>query len=191
MTRRPRSNARVLLFGCARLFRTGPRSPRRARRFDRGQGLVELTLTLPVLLTVTFGVLELGTLLDISHSISGLSREGANMASRGAVLDSVVLITTLNGQAIGLNDGGGVIASEVEVQGGVPIVIDQLATSGYASLSRVGILGSPATPLIGHGLQDGRRYYVVEVFAPYQPFTPLDAIVESLVPDTLYDRTVF
>jgi hypothetical protein len=175
----------------ARLFKIRFRRPRGGRRFDRGQGLVEVTLTRPVLLTVTFGILELGTLLDISHSISGLSREGANMASRGAVLDSVVMVTTLNGRTIGLQDGGGVIASEVEVQGGVPIVIDQFATSGYTSLSRVGDLGSPASALTGQGLHDGRRYYIVEVFAPYQPFTPLEALVESLVPDTLYDRTVF
>ena len=174
-------------------FGTRQRRSRRARRSDRGQGLVEVTLTLPVLLTVTFGILELGTLLDISHSISGLSREGANMASRGAVLDSVVMVTTLNGQMIGLDldGGGGVIATEVEVQGGVPMVIDQFATAGYTSLSRVGSLGSPATALTGHGLQDGGRYYVVEVFAPYEPFTPLEALVQSLVPDTLYDRTVF
>ena len=182
MTRRPRIPG---------LFRRRPRRSRRVRRCDRGQGLVEVILTLPVLLTVTFGILELGTLLDISHSISGLSREGANMASRGALLDSVVTITALNGRTIGLDDRGGVIASEVEVQGGVPIVIDQFATSGYAAKSRVGTLGSTATALTGHGLQDGRRYYVVEVFAPYYPFTPLEALVQSVVPDTLYDRTVF
>jgi len=170
-----------------RVFRT----LRSDRRLDRGQGLVEVTLTLPVLLTVTFGILELGTLLDLSHSISGLTREGANMASRGALLDSVVLVTEQNGRAIGLSDGGGVIATEVEVQGGVPLVIDQFSTAGYTAMSRVGNLGSPATPLVGQGLQDGRRYFVVEVFAPYQAFTPLDALVESIVPDTLYDRTVF
>jgi hypothetical protein len=160
-------------------------------RSERGQGLVELTLTLPLLLTLTFGVLELGMLLDISHSISGLTREGANMASRGGDLDSVLAVTSFNGAAVGLQTGGGVIASEVEVQGGVPMVVDQVATSGYAGLSRLGLLGAPATPLTGKGLSTGKFYYVVEVFAPYQPFTPLNALVNGIVPDTLYDRTVF
>lgn len=164
---------------------------RNRRRDDRGQGLVELTLTLPILLTLTFGVLELGMLLDISHSISGLTREGANMASRGGSLDSVLLVTAKNGVSVGLQSGGGVIASEVEVQRGTPIVIDQVATGGYTGLSRLGLLGAAATPLAGQGLSDGKHYYVVEVFAPYQPFTPLDALVNSIVPDTLYDRTVF
>lgn len=158
---------------------------------DRGQGLVELTLTLPILLTLAFGVLELGMLLDVSHSISGLTREGANMASRGGDLDSVLAVTSNNGAAIGLLTGGGVIASEVEVQGGVPMVVDQVATGGYIGRSRLGLLGFPAAPLAGQGLTSGKFYYVVEVFAPYQPFTPLDALVNSIVPDTLYDRTVF
>jgi len=177
--------------GLGHLLRSVGRASGSDRRTERGQGLVELTLTLPVLLTVTFGILELGTLLDISHSISGLSREGANMASRGAVLDSVVLVTERNGRSIGLDAGGGVIATEVEVRGGVPLVVDQYATAGYTTMSRVGSLGSAAGPLVGQGLQDGHRYFVVEVFAPYHPFTPLDALVQSVVPDTLYDRTVF
>ncbi len=168
-----------------------PTKTRGHRRFERGQGLVELTLILPVLLTLTFGVLELGMLLDVSHSISGLTREGANLASRGGSLDSVLFVTERNGVSIGLRNGGGVIASEVEVQGGVPTVVDQVATAGYTTLSRLGLLGAQATPLVGQGLGDGRFYYVVEVFAPYHPFTPLDAFLNAVVPDTLYDRTVF
>lgn len=161
------------------------------RRGDRGQGLVELTLTLPILLTLAFGVLELGMLLDHSHVISGLTREGANLASRGGALDSVLLVTATNGASVGLQTGGGVVASQVEIQGNVPVVVDQVATAGYTGKSRLGLLGAVATPLIGQGLADGRSYWVVEVFAPYQPFTPLDALVGSIVPDTLYDRTVF
>jgi Flp pilus assembly protein TadG len=164
---------------------------RKHGRFERGQGLVELTLILPVLLTLTFGVLELGMLLDVSHSITGLTREGANLASRGGALDSVLLVTARNGASIGLQSGGGVIVSEVEVQGGIPTVVDQVSTPGYTTLSRLGLLGAQATPLVGQGLADGKFYYVVEVFAPYHPFTPLDAFLNAVVPDTLYDRTVF
>lgn len=167
------------------------RASRRRRPFDRGQGLVELTLVLPVLLTLTFGVLELGTLLDVSHSITGLTREGANMASRGASLDSVLYVTALNGSTIGLQAGGGVIVSEIEIQGAVPVVIDQVATPEYTLMSRLGTLGTPATALAGQGLTTGKTYFVVEVFAPYRPFTPLDGLVRAVVPDTLYDRTVF
>lgn len=161
------------------------------RAGERGQGLVELVLIVPVLLTVTFGILELGTLLDVSHSITGLSREGANLAARGASLDSVLYITVLNGQTIGLGDEGGVVASRIDVQGGVPMITSQLASAGYVGHSRIGAIGSPAAGLVGQGLTDARTYYTVEVFAPYRPFTPLQGFVDSIVPDTLYDRSLF
>lgn len=167
------------------------RSGSGGNRCERGQGLVELVLIVPVLLTVTFGILELGTLLDTSHSITGLSREGANLAARGASLDSVLLVTVLNGQAIGLDDGGGVIASRIDVQGGVPVITAQLASPGYVGLSRIGVLGNPADGLAGQGLTNARTYHMVEVFAPYRPFTPLEGFVDSIVPDTLYDRSLF
>jgi len=162
-----------------------------ARRFDRGQGLVELTLTLPVLLMVTFGVLELGMLLDVTHQISSLTREGANMASRGAPLDSVLLITRLNGRTVGLMNTGGAVVSEIEILRGVPVIRDQVASGGYTGESKLGILGATALPLVGQGLRSGKLYYAVEVFAPYHSFTPLDQLVAAIVPDVLYDRTVF
>lgn len=161
------------------------------QRGERGQGLVELVLIVPVLLTVTFGILELGTLLDRSHSITALSREGANLAARGAALDSVLLVTVLNGRAIGLDAGGGVIASRLDLQGGVPVIVGQLASPGYVGRSRIGVLGSAADGLANQGLTDGRTYHLVEVFAPYHPFTPLEGFIDSIVPDTLYDRSLF
>lgn len=169
---------------------TGRRAPG-GRRGERAQGLVELVLVVPVLLTLTFGILELGTLLDTSHAITGLSREGANLAARGASLDSVLYVTVLNGQAIGLGRGGGVIASRIDVQGGVPVITAQLASAGYVGLSRMGVVGGPAGGLAGQGLTNARTYHLVEVFAPYRPFTPLEGFIDSIVPDTLYDRSLF
>jgi hypothetical protein len=57
--------------------------------------------------------------------------------------------------------------------------------------SQLGQIGQPAGPLVGGGLTTGRSYFVVEVFLPYQPFTPLRGFVNPIIPDTLYDRSVF
>lgn len=176
--------------GGARRIRSG-RLLRALRDDTRGQDLVELVLTLPVLLVVAFGILELGSLLDIQHSMSGLTREGANIASRGASLDSVVQVTVGNGSSWSLSTAGSVIASRVDVQAGVPRVTAQRIGGSLGAASRVGQNGQIATPLVGQGLLDGTSYYVVEVFLPYQPFTPLRNFVSSVVPDTLYDRTLF
>jgi len=55
----------------------------------------------------------------------------------------------------------------------------------------VGVNGGIAAAYQGGSLVDGQTYYVVEVFLPYQPFTPLRGFVAPLIPDTLYDRTLF
>jgi hypothetical protein len=144
-----------------------------------------------VLFTVIFGVLELGALLDITHSMSGLTREGANMASRGVTLDSVLTVTVANGRTVGLAQGTGTIVTRLQVQGGVPMVVAQRASAGYAGQSKVGLVGSSAAPYVGQGLANDRLYYVVEIFMPYRSFTPLSGFLGGIVPDVLYDRSLF
>jgi len=160
-------------------------------RDRRGQDLVELVLTLPILLIVAFGILEFGALLDLGQSMSGLSREGANIAARGVSLDSVVEVTAANGASWSLSSRGSVIASRLIVKRGTPTVAEQRSIGGLGASSRVGVNGGIATAYQGGGLVDGQTYYVVEVFLPYHPFTPLRGLVGGLVPDTLYDRTLF
>jgi Flp pilus assembly protein TadG len=164
---------------------------KRLWRDERGQDLVEFVLTMPVLLVMVFGILEFGTLLDIGHSLSVVSREGANIASRGASLDSVLLVTMSTGATWNLGSAGTVVATELTVQGGVTMVVDQRTGGGLGATSRLGNPGGPAQAYQAQGLLNAQTYYVVEVFLPYQPFTPLKNLVSGLVPDTLYDRTLF
>ena len=167
------------------------RLARRLAQCERGQELVEFTMTLPILLIVVFGLLEVGRLLDVGHSMSGLSREGANIAARGTTLDSVVQITLGNGGTIHLAARGGAIASRIRIQGGFPVVESQVASPGYMGLSRLGLPGDSIGSLATTGLLDGHSYHVMELFLAYQPFTPLRRMVNSVVPDTLYDRSIF
>lgn len=160
-------------------------------RDRQGEDLVELVLTLPILLIVVFGILEFGNVLDAGQSMTGLSREGASIAARGVSLDSVVQVTAANGSNWGLSSRGTVIASRLVVQGGTPMVAEQRTVGGLGALSRVGPDGGLATAWQGGALVDGQTYYVVEVFLPYKPFTPLRGFVSALIPDTLYERALF
>ncbi len=161
------------------------------RKDTRGVELVEVVLVLPVMLTVVFGLLEFGSVFDRQHVVSGLSREAANIASRGASLDSVVQITITNGTTVGVGSDGAVIASQIDIIGGVPQVTNQTVGGNMTVASRVGLIGAPATPFVGNGLADGKTYFVVEIFLPHQPFTPLRAFIAPVIPDTLYDRSIF
>lgn len=163
----------------------------RLRHDERGQGLAELAIALPILLLLAFGILEVGRLLEQQHTISGLTREGANLASRGGTLEQALTTTRTNQVATGLGPDGGVIVSRVVVENGLPRVAEQVASDGFALSSRVALPDSIASPYLTSGLREGQRYYVVEMFVPYQSFTPFGSLLENVVPEVLYDRSLF
>lgn len=175
------------------------RAPRRGllglalefRNRDEGAELVELVIVLPFLLIMSFGILELGNALDKAHGMSTLSREGANIAVRGTALDTVAAVTMANGVSIGLDARGGTIVSRILVEGGVPTLKEQVATSGYDGLSRVGQVDSTVSQYVGAGLVDGQQLFAVEVFYDHQKVTPLSRILGPIIPDTMYDVSVF
>ncbi len=160
-------------------------------RRDEGADLVELVVVLPFLLFMAFGILELGNALDKAHGLATLSREGANIAARGADLDEVATVTMMNGVSIGLDTRGGTIVSRILVEGGVPIVKEQVASSGYAGLSRIGQVDFPVPGFLGSGLAEGQQVFAVEVFYDHQKVTPLARLMAPVIPDTMYDATVF
>lgn len=170
--------------------RDGARLRRLAARED-GQELVELVLVLPILLVVLFGLVELGNAFDVGHSMSTLSREGANIASRGAELDEVLDVVLANGEGIGLESMGGAVATRLMVQGGVPRVVEQRATDGFEGRSELGPVGAAVPGLEMLGLVEGRRYHALELFYGYRAITPIHRLLGPLVPDTIYDRAIF
>jgi hypothetical protein len=52
-----------------------------ARPFDRGQGLAEFALVLPVFLLVVFGIIDIGRVIWATDDITNAAREGARYAS--------------------------------------------------------------------------------------------------------------
>ena len=160
-------------------------------RRDEGADLVELVVVLPFLLLMAFGILELGNALDKAHGMATLSREGANIAVRGVALDTVAAVTMMNGVSIGLDTRGGTIVSRILVKGGVPTVKEQVASSGYAGLSRIGQMDSTVTGFLGSGLVEGQQVFAVEVFYDHQKVTPLARLMAPVIPDTMYDAAVF
>ncbi len=62
------------------------RGLKRLLRSDSGQGLVEFSLALPIILIILLGMVEFSNAYDRVHGLAGLSREGANIASRGTAL---------------------------------------------------------------------------------------------------------
>lgn len=158
----------------------------------RGQALVEFALLVPVLLLLLCGVIEIGRMLETNHIMSALTREGANLASRGATMQEALNILRTNQQASGLGNVGGAVVSRLVVdQNGVPKVEAQISTLGYENASMVAPQDSVAHAYTTSGLTNGYRYYVVELFIPYTPITPLSNFMAGFIPESLYDRSLF
>jgi Flp pilus assembly protein TadG len=148
-------------------------------------------LTLPALMLLALGMIEVDRALETHHILSTLTREAANLASRGSTLAEAVNATRANQIATGLGSEGGVVASQIVIDGGLPRVVSQVASSGYANSSMVGMLDSIAQPYAAAELSEGRDYFVVEIFLPYRSITGFDRLLPRAIPSVLYDRTLF
>jgi Flp pilus assembly protein TadG len=168
-----------------------PRSHRARLSCRRGQAAVELALVAPILLMLFVGIIEFGRAFETVQALSGLSREGANLAGRGTELDDAVAVTMANGQDISLATRGGVIASRVARQANGMIVEDQIASSGYGGRSRYGAKGGVATGLVATNFTTGQTIHIVEVFYRFSTVTPFTAVTRAVLPQELYERTVF
>jgi hypothetical protein len=173
------------------------RSVRRHRRFARlareedGQGIVEFALALPIILVILLGMVEFAHAYDRVHGMAGISREGANIASRGTALSDVLEVVMADGQTIDMDSRGGAVVSRVVVRQGTPTVENRIATDGYETESRLDNGPTAAQWIASAGYAEGSTHYVVEVFLTYEPVTPLSRLLRAAGPDQLYQRAVF
>lgn len=173
------------------MLRAVRRTALRLGRNESGQDIAELVMVTPLLLLVLLGIIEFGGLLDSQQTLSGLSREGANIASRGTAIDTVLAVTMNNGATIGLDTRGGAVVSRLTVSGGAAQIEDQRASPGYTASSRLGAAGDEVAEVTSLGLSNGVTVYAVEVFLTRPPSTPIGSFFGGTIPDVLYDRAIF
>ena len=79
-----------------------------------GQSLVEFSLTLPVLLVVGLGVIEVGYVLLDQHVVTKLAREGSNLISRDtSIQDAVTAMASMSTRPVDFTTDAKVIFSVV------------------------------------------------------------------------------
>jgi Flp pilus assembly protein TadG len=71
---------------CSREKRRGDSRSKRRRGGARGQGLLELTMVLPLLLLILIGIIDLGRVFFAYAAISNAAYEAARQAARGSYL---------------------------------------------------------------------------------------------------------
>ena len=83
----------------------------RSRNGARGQELVELAILVPVLLLISFGVLDMGRLFHASITITNAAREGARYGTFDPTdVTGIFNATNAEAQSSGINLSGSTIS---------------------------------------------------------------------------------
>ncbi len=163
------------------------------RRSTRGGAVLELGLSLLFLLLMLFGVIDFGRALLFRHALTSMSREAANLESRGTPMDTTLHSTIENSGAANLAQNGYVILSAVarDERGGLRVT-RQVFGGGMPSTSRIGSRTSGEVLLPNDGVPlRGQTLYVAEIFLRFEPVTPIGDLLGKRMPRVLYDVAYF
>jgi hypothetical protein len=170
-----------------------------------GQAAVELAMAATLLFIFLCSAIDFGRALYDMQVLSELTRQGANLASRGNGTASCDTLCTaiadlLAGDSgLGLSSNGKIIVTKFSqsspAAGGPYSVVEQDTSSGgISATSRVAPSGSGNVDITGApALQTGQWLYTTEIFYSFTPATGIGALTNGAVgmPSVLYDIAYF
>ena len=139
-------------------------------RDEQGAAFIELALCLPMLFVLMFGVIEFSQLILDNQIMTGLSRQGSNIASREPNMKLQTIVSALGTQGASLNIGtrGRIIITEVDGTSTKPVIESQ-------AISTTGI---PATSVTASWIANPRRNIPLNAKTVLKR-NPLASIMES------------
>lgn len=165
---------------------------------ERGQALIEAAFCLPVLFMLAFGLVDFAQMISDNNVMSGISRQGSDLASRGTSLTATMSALDIQGASLNIGTQGMIIVTEVANSGpGLNNfrIVDQVQSpTGISVTSSVGsVINGPATmpPGATTVLNAGQTLYVTEVFYSYKSLTPIGGFLKISLASTLYQVAYF
>jgi Flp pilus assembly protein TadG len=162
--------------------------------YESAQAFVEFTLIAVLALVVLFAVIDLGRALNCMQEMVGLSRQGSNLASRGDTLSESAAAVVVGDAPLDLSHDGEIIVTSVANIHSVNTITGQVSQGAVSLPSRIGNgVGNPATvpAAAADMLQRGQTIYITEIFYSYEPITPIQGLLNLVMPSTLYTVAYF
>ena len=164
---------------------------RLARLGRRGAAIVEFAFVAALILALVFGLIDFSRGFGLKHRAAALSREAANLASRGTELPEAVDAIVDAAQPVDLTTDGSVVLTRLEKETAAgSFVITEQRKSGTRE-SKLGKTGATvAVPNVGD-YPAGSVLFAGEVFITFESVTPFSALQGVLMPDEVYENSVF
>jgi len=167
----------------------------RQRKMEKGATLTELIILTPILLTLILASVDLGRLVFARQVMTDLSREAANLVSRGASAEEAFSATLIAEQAFDLEQSGMIIISRVRRQtptNDTPWVVEQDVHGRVSGMqSHIGMLNGVASIPKMKSVERGVTFTAVEMFHTFEPAFNFATLGLDIYPTVLYDAAFF
>lgn len=142
---------------------------------EQGLAAIEFALSLPLLILLTFGSIEVTRYVLITQKLERVSIILSDLVAQSSTITTAQLdqIIPAAGQVLlpysFATDGYAIISSVKKTGTNPPVITWQYKSSGTAQVSQVGVNGGTATMPAGFTMVDKDMVIITEVFYNYKP----------------------
>jgi hypothetical protein len=171
-------------------------------RASKGQSLIELTVMFPLMLSLLYGAIEVGSVISTYLTITHTTREGADLISRGTPYSTALnAVITAAAPTLRSNNWGQwrVIYSRITQNPNIPCTqkpcvywVDSQDSSN-GSLAQTSKIGAVHENINLPGIADidpNQKFDAVEVYYDYTP-NVMTYVGSRLINKTFYERSIF